>query len=226
MEWRYADSTGDLHEGDMAMVIVWPRSPRALASDLFFDRRVTAITKDFCQAMAIMAVLVILPVWISTSAESAAPTEPELKAAFLYNFIKFTEWPTSDLGKSESFIIGILGKDPFGAALDQVIEGETVHGKAILVRRFTKVEDAADSHVLFIGSSEENNLPMILRVIVGQDILTVSELKNFAQRGGVINLKKDNSKIVFEINLEAAKRANLTMSAQFLKLAKIVKSAS
>jgi hypothetical protein len=85
-------------------------------------------------------------------------------------------------------------------------------------------EAAATSHVLFISSSEENNLAGLLKVLGGQSVLTVGEMENFAQRGGIICLKKENNRIVFEINLDAAKRAKLSMNAQLLKLAKVVKA--
>jgi hypothetical protein len=209
----------------MAMV-VWPKRQRRVASGRFFTRWRRPV-RDFCSALAIAALAVHFPAPISTSAELSHPAEYELKAAFLYNFIKFTEWPAADLGKSDDpFIIGVLGKDPFGGALDKVVGGETVHNKTIVTRRFARMDEtAAGSHVLFISSSEENNLPAVLRVLGGQSVLTVSEIENFARRGGVISLKRENNKVVFEINLEAAKRAKLTMNAQLLKLAKIVKSA-
>lgn len=182
----------------------------------------------FCATVAIIAAGVNWFVAISVSAELSRPAEYELKAAFLYNFIKFTEWPTQALGKQEEpFVIGVLGKDPFGAALDKLLEGETVHNKTIVARRFPKMDEAAaNSHVLFISFSEESYLPAILRLVDRQGVLTVSEIENFAHRGGMINLKKENNKIVFEINIEAAKRAGLTMDAQLLKLAKIVKGIS
>lgn len=174
-----------------------------------------------------LAIVVALIVSLNPTANSAEPSrlgEYELKAAFLYNFIKFTEWPAEEIAKSgQPFVIGVLGKDPFGAALDKVVEGETVYKKPILTKRFSRLEDAANSHVLFISSSEGNNLPAILRALDNHSILTVSEIENFAQRGGVINLKKENERIVFEINIDAARNAGLTMNAQLLKLAKIVK---
>jgi hypothetical protein len=209
----------------MAMV-AWPKRRLRIASGRFFARwRPPA--RDFCASLAIVALAVHFPAPISTSAELSRPAEYELKAAFLYNFIKFTEWPAAELAKGDgAFIIGVLGRDPFGAALDKVIEGETVHNKTIVAKRFARMDEtAASSHVLFISSSEENNLPALLRLLGGQSVLTVSEIENFAQRGGVISLKKEYNRVVFEINLEAAKRAKLTMNAQLLKLAKIVKSA-
>jgi hypothetical protein len=175
--------------------------------------------------LAIATVLVLLSVSTVFAADASPLNEYELKAAFLFNFIKFTEWPADELGKpDEPFIIGVLGKDPFGAALDKIIEGEIVHNRKIVARRFPRMDEAAaNSHVLFIGASEENNLSSILKLLDGQAVLTISEIANFAQRGGVIDLKKENNRIVFEINLLAAKRAGLSMNARLLKLAKIVR---
>jgi len=170
----------------------------------------------------------LFPVSLSFSAELSRASEYELKAAFLYNFIKFTEWPDEQITKKgEPFIIAVVGKDPFGAALDKVIEGETFHNRPIVARRFSRMDEAATtSQVLFISSSEENNLAAILRQMDAHAILTVSEIENFAQRGGIINLKKESNRVVFEINLDVVKRAGLAMNAQLLKLARIVKNKS
>jgi hypothetical protein len=154
--------------------------------------------------------------------------EYELKAAFLFNFIKFTEWPAAEANKGdEPFVIGVLGKDPFGAALDKVTEGETIHSRKIVVRRFARMDDlAASSQIVFISASEERNLDAILKLLDGQAVLTVSEIASFAERGGIVELKKDGNRIVFEINLSAVKRAGLNMNAQLLKLAKVVRGRS
>jgi len=160
---------------------------------------------------------------ISISAELSRLSEYEIKAAFLYNFIKFTEWPSDGIGKAgDPFVIGVFGKDPFGAALDNVIAGETFHNRKVIARRFTAPAEAANSHVLFISASEENNLAAILKRLDGQSILTISDMEKFVQRGGMINLRRENNRVVFEINLEAAKRGKLEMNAQLLALAKIV----
>ena len=186
--------------------------------------RENAAVGDLSWFLAIIVALIFALNPIANSAESSRPSEYELKAAFLYNFVKFTEWPPEEIAKSgQPFVIGVLGKDPFGAALDKVVEGETVFKKPIVTKRFSRLEDAASSHVLFISSSEGNNLSAILRALDSHSILTVSEIDNFAQRGGVINLKKENERIVFEINIDAARHAGLSMNAQLLKLAKIVK---
>jgi hypothetical protein len=174
---------------------------------------------------AIIAALVAFSASASLAAEVAAPSEYELKAVFIYNFIKFTEWPPAKLGKSdEPFIIGILGKDPFGGALDKVVEGDTLYDKRVVVRRYARVDDVVVSHALFISFSEEQSITAVLKLLdaQGASILTIGETENFAKRGGVIGLKKENKKVVFGINLIAANRAGLNISAQLLKIAKDV----
>jgi YfiR/HmsC-like len=205
-------------------MVMWLATSQRFASSTFLAAWMREVCKQ-SRHLAIAAVLILLSVSTVLAAEAAPFNEYELKAAFLFNFIKFTEWPAEELGKpDEPFIIGVLGKDPFGGALDKIIEGEIVHNRKIVARRFLRMDEAAaNSHVLFIGASEENNLLSILKVLDGQSVLTVSEIANFAQRGGVIDLKKENNRIVFEINLLAAKRAGLSMNAQLLKLAKIVR---
>jgi len=184
--------------------------------------------RNFCAISSLIVAGVASSVPFSAAADLSQPSEYELKAAFLYNFIKFTEWPEAEFGKAnDPIVIGIVGKDPFGAVLDKTVEGEKVHDRAILVRRFPRMDAAAaSSHVLFISSSEASNLRAILKLLDGDAVLTVSDMEDFADRGGVINLKKENNKIVFDINLNAAKRAKLAMNAQLLKLAKIVKTGS
>jgi hypothetical protein len=172
--------------------------------------------------------VILLPASFSVSAQLVRPSETELKAVFVYNFIKFTEWPAKEMAnKNEPFVIGVLGKDPFGAALDNTIEGETFHQKPIVVRRFSRMDESVgNAQVLLISVSEESNLAAILKVIEGKAILTVSEIENFAHRGGVIKLAKESNKLAFEINVDAAKHAGLAMNAQLLRLAKIVKRQS
>ena len=226
MERRHANTTGHLHESNLAMVNRFIL--RCCATFAAFEVTRKWAIRILCATLAIVVAGIDWQGAISVAAELSRPAEYEIKAAFLYNFIKFTEWPAQALGKQEEpFVIGVLGRDPFGAALDKLIEGETIHSKSIVARRFPRMDEAAaNSHVLFISSSEESQLPTILRLVDRQGVLTVSEIESFAQRGGVINLKKENNKIVFEINIEAAKRAGLTMNAQLLKLAKIVKGIS
>jgi len=182
--------------------------------------------KDFFLGIIVLVGLLV-PLHLSDSAELSRAGEYEIKAAFLYKFIKYTEWPPDEPKKTgDAFVIGVLGKDPFGSALDRMLEGELIDRKRIIAKRFARIEDAADSHILFISSSAQDDLPRILKTLESHSVLSVSEIENFAQRGGIIALKKESNRIIFEINLDAAKRSNLTLSSQLLGLARIVREKS
>jgi hypothetical protein len=178
-----------------------------------------------CLLLAIAATLALQPGPIAWARQLEQPSEAELKAAFLYNFVKFTEWPADRMAnQKEPFLIGVLGKDPFGPALDQLVEGETLHGRPVAVRRFARFQESIGaSHALFIGLSEEGSVPAILKLLDGRAILTVSEIDNFIERGGAIEIKREGPRLAFEVNLRAAQRAGLGMSAQLLRLARLVK---
>lgn len=157
-------------------------------------------------------------------AKSPALQEYQVKAAFLYNFAKFIEWPAEAFKDANNFlIIGIIGRDPFGDALD-VLEQKSIAGRKILIRRFASVEDLQRCHILFISNSEKENLPNIFKAIRKWHVLTVGEMKGFPQSGGMVNFILVDNKIQFEINVDAAQQANLRISSQLLKLARIVKA--
>jgi len=156
-------------------------------------------------------------------ADSTTPTEYEVKAAFIYNFAKYVRWPeasTSETGKP--FVIGVIGRDPFGQALDDAIRGQSLQGRAVFVKRFGKVEEVADCDILFISSSERNNLQRIIEVLHKAPVLTIGDMDRFAERGGMINLTTEEKRVRFEINVEAAERAGLRPGSQLLRLARIV----
>ncbi len=168
---------------------------------------------------------VLLAACLSAQAQAPAPTEYQVKAAFLYNFGKFVEWPPGTLADS-SFAICVLGDDPFGPALDQVIEGKSVHGKKLVAHRLGRIEEAGKCHVLFVSSSENGRLSQVLTSLRGRRVLTVGDTEGFAHRGGIINFRLVENKVRFEINLDAAERAGLTVSSQLLKLATVIRESS
>ena len=153
------------------------------------------------------------------------PGEYEVKAAFLYNFTKYVEWPVPAFRESgDSLVICVLGRDPFGSILDETLRGESVHAKKLAIRRLARVDEAAGCHVLFVSSSEERDVARILKAIEVTSVLTVGEVEGFAERGGIVNLRKEQNKVRFDINVEAAERSGLKISSQLLKLGKIVRS--
>jgi hypothetical protein len=156
------------------------------------------------------------------SAETKASPEYLIKAAFLFNFAKFVEWPAASFKDDLSPInLCILGTDPFGPALD-TLKDKTIKGRPLKIKRANKVDDIEACHILFISASEKEILKQILYTLKNSNILTVSEIEGFAQMGGIINFIIVNKKVHFEINPEAAERSKLKISSQLLKLAKIV----
>ncbi|MBI5605352.1 MAG: YfiR family protein [Deltaproteobacteria bacterium] len=148
--------------------------------------------------------------------------EYPIKAAFLYNFAKFVEWPAESF-KNESTPIHlyILGVDPFGPALDP-LKDQIVRSRKIMCKRIVRLDEAEDCEILYISASEKNQLPAILGALKKRDILTVSDLDRFAAQGGMIGLVTVDNKIQFEINLEAVRQTRLKISSQLLKLARII----
>jgi hypothetical protein len=152
-------------------------------------------------------------------AQSAAQREYEIKAAYLYNFIKYVDWPSS----GDTITIGVLGYDPFGTALAP-LNGKTVKGRRLLIKHLDSVRDAQQCHIIFVSSSEKQRLQEIFESLKSARVLTVGETQGFADGGGIINFIEENNKIRFEINAEAARRTGLNISSELLKLARLVKS--
>ncbi|HUK57192.1 MAG TPA: YfiR family protein [Nitrospiria bacterium] len=161
---------------------------------------------------------------VSVQAETLTSTEYQVKAAFIYNFSKFVEWPTETLSGDKPFVIGVLGRDPFDNALDETVSGKTVQEKKIAVKRFSKVEDALTCNVLFISNSEKDNMAKIIERLDHLPVLTVSDIGRFAEQGGMIQLIVDQNRVRFAVNRAATDKAGLKPSSQLLKLAQIVTS--
>lgn len=157
-------------------------------------------------------------------AQAQTPSEYELKAAFIYNFSKFVEWPS--LAGTElnlPMVIGILGEDPFGQEMDGVVYGKTANGRRLVVKRFSNLKEFAPCHILFVSSSQRDNLRRILDSVAGSGVLTVGETKRFAEEGGVIHFNMIGGKVRLIINQAAAERAGLKISAKLLSLADVIR---
>ena len=159
------------------------------------------------------------------TAQSGQVSEYELKAVFLFNFVQFVEWPPEAFsGAQAPLVIGVMGDDPFGRVLDETVSGETVRQRPLQIRRYRGIDEITTCHLLFISESEAEQLDEILAALKDRSILTVSDDESFTRRGGVIRFVVDRSKIRFQINLEAAQAARLTVSSKLLRLAEIVGS--
>jgi hypothetical protein len=173
--------------------------------------------------------LFALPLAVVLTAESPLGAQPkavgeyEIKAAFLYNFARYVEWPPGTLpATGDAFVLTVLGEDPFGEALDTIVRDRTIRDRRLTVRRVARVEDVGESQILFISRSEADDLPRILRRLEAAPILTVGETPQFAERGGMIRFRREGERIGFDINVASTERAGLRVSSQLLKLARIV----
>ena len=152
--------------------------------------------------------------------QNSQPTEYQIKAAFLFNFAKFVEWPPKAIaGGSTPLVIGILGENPFHDDLARIIGNKTVDEHPLVIREYRSVSETTNCHMLFISNSEKARLPEILAHLKGSSVLSVGEMDQFTESGGAINFVMVGAKIRFQINNEAATSAGLKVSSKLLALA-------
>ncbi|MBI3788580.1 MAG: YfiR family protein [Ignavibacteriales bacterium] len=158
------------------------------------------------------------------ASELAIPVEYQVKAAFVNNFIKFVDWPDTAFTDNHSpLIISVLGDTPLTESL-KTIEHVQVKGRRLSIRPIKTLQELGASHILFVSSSEKHRVNEILRFLDNMKILTISEIEGFCGGGGIINFTLVNNKVHFEINVEAAQKAGLTISSKLLRLATIVRT--
>jgi hypothetical protein len=151
------------------------------------------------------------------------PREYDVKAVFLYNFVSFVEWPDSAFADANApFVIGVLGTDPFGRVLDEVVASEQAGNRPFVIKRMTRIEDATTCHILFISASEMRRVPEILKRHAGRPALLVGDFPGFAEAGGMVGFRMEGSRLKLDINVEAARAANLTISSKLLRVARVL----
>jgi hypothetical protein len=165
--------------------------------------------------------LLFVALWPAAAYPQAG--EYELKAAFLYNFTQFVEWPESAFSAPDSpFQLCIVGNDPFGRILDDIVTTEFVNKHPIVVRRIQDVENTTACHMVFVAQQTDIAFESVLRSIGDRPILVVGDLPQFAEKGGTIAFRVVNRRIRLEVNLSAARTANLKISSKLLRLSTIV----
>ena len=170
------------------------------------------------------AMVVMLSGPSSLGAQASTPTEYDIEAAYLFNFMRFVEWPSTAMADGGSLHICVLGQDPFGEALDATLAGGSIAGRNVTAVRISEPKEPLHCHILFISSSENSRLPQILLTLDKTPVLTVSNTPHFVDRGGMIEFTLERGKVGFEINLAVSSGAGLTLSSDLLKLAKRVKN--
>jgi len=189
-------------------------------------------TNRFVRGTLIKAVCALVLGVLALSGGSRAEAQPvskslayKVKAAYLFNFTKYTDWPARAFPQADSpIMIGILGTDPFGDLLEQTIGSRLVGDRRVRVHRSQRVEDLRQCHVLFIGDSEKDKWPAVLADLKGTFALTVSEIPQFCLHNGMITFVIENGVVRFDVNLDAAEEAGLKISARMLNTAKTVYS--
>ncbi len=167
----------------------------------------------------VFTALLIAIVQFTSLGHARVPEEYRLKAAFLYNFIKFVEWPSGAFADPTSpMVVCVLAGDQFFEAI-RSLEGKTVDQRMLTIRRMARAEDAGQCHVLFIDSSERDRAGRMLESVGNRAVLTVSDMEGFVRSGGMIGLIESGNRIRFEINVAGARFAGLKISSKLLRLA-------
>jgi len=150
--------------------------------------------------------------------------EYQVKAAFLYSFAKFVEWPPQTFSsRSAPMAICVLGEDPFGNFLDDAVRGKTVNDRQLTVHRLPYLPSLPECKILFVAASERRQMSAVLAAVSAPGLLTVGDTPEFTAQGGVIGLRLDGERIRLTVNLAAAEKANVRISSRVLSLATLVK---
>ncbi|MCP4582230.1 MAG: YfiR family protein [candidate division Zixibacteria bacterium] len=173
----------------------------------------------------IFVVLACLLFGRNSYAQQDKPTEYHVKAVFLYNFANFVKWPEKAFSsKTDPIIIGVFGKNPFGEALDRIVDDEYVDERPIVIKYSESTEELSSCHILYIATFDKELLALILGKVNNTNILTVGEVEKFTGLGGIIGFVMEENKVQFDINMKAAEKANLKVSSKLQKVArKIIK---
>jgi hypothetical protein len=159
----------------------------------------------------------------SASGQDYPSVEDQVKAAFLYNFAKFIEWPADTFPSAKTpFRLCIYGYNPFGSALDELIQGKSLNDRELQVQRILETAELKACQIVFIDEKESNRLPEILKNLAGTSALVVGESEGFAEQGGAVQFFLEDKKLRFSFNVDALQRARLQASSKLLALARIV----
>jgi hypothetical protein len=159
--------------------------------------------------------------WLTQArGQDAQRLEYKVKAGFLFNFTKFVEWPPESFANADApLTIGILGDNPFGTYLDEIIRDKTIDNRALKTKQIRTVAECTNCQLLFLSAAEKDRIKDVLDKLHSASVLTVSETDGFTEAGGMINFVRDGNKFRFQINNKAAQRAKLKISSKMLGLA-------
>lgn len=170
-----------------------------------------------------LGALLVAGALIAMPSAGQVADEYHVKAAFLYNFARFIEWPSTTFrSPHDPFVICVLGADPFGSAMEETLSGKQIDGRPFRILRISDPAQANACQIVFVGSSERRKTAAIIGALPVAGVLTVGEMDGFAAAGGVINFTLIQGHVKFQVNPRAAGRARLQISSRLLNLAQIV----
>ena len=176
----------------------------------------------FQRRVVVCLLLLVLGLYVQPAQGIESKNQLTLKVTFIYNFAKFTEWPSTAFDNDDAaLVIGVLGKNPFGNMLEE-LKGKTVKNRKVVVSQCNDITDASRVHLLFISSSMEEDVASVLNQLADSPVLTVSDINRFADKGGMIQMFPDGGMYRFNINLESANTSSITIRSDLLQLARKV----
>jgi hypothetical protein len=176
-----------------------------------------------CRHLALVTAALLATLACGVAHPAPPPTEYQVKAAYLFNFGQFVEWPAAAFDSPTApFVIGIVGQDPFGGALDAIVRGEKVAGHPLEVRRFKDAAEIGDCNILFIARGEASRLEQTLDALRGRHILTVTDAVGTESQDAIIVLMTVENRIRMRINVAAARANQLVISSKLLRPAEVV----
>jgi uncharacterized protein DUF4154 len=174
-----------------------------------------------------LALAVAVLSWCLFFCTPAAPaqnvTESSLKAAFIHNFVKFTEWPRDVLPPAAPLVACVISDAAFSDALANYVKGHPVDGHDIVVSRITVEGKARSCHVLYVSGMTVRQAAEVVAHLSAAPVLTLSDVDDFARAGGMAELYIEDGRIRFRINLDSTRRSHLEFSSRLLALATLVK---
>lgn len=176
---------------------------------------------------ALQIVAAVLTAAVSTGAHAAAQpvSAAQLKAAYLFNFVQFVEWPVHEPPAGAPFVLCVVNDDAVVNALEQTIKGRTAGGRSLAVRRLGAGAPLPACHVAYFAAADQKQLAKVIGTLSGRLVLTVSDVPGFAQLGGMVELYREDARMRIAVNVDALQRAGVRLSSRVLQIATIVRDA-
>lgn len=174
----------------------------------------------FARRRAWWVLLLAVPFFLGRSDEASRFNQFQLKAAYLYSFAKYVNWPSARFSSEDApLVIGVGSRSPVCDELEQIVQGRSANGHRLVLRICESVSDAKSTHILFVQASDEKWLLDALPELKKSGVLCVGESNAFAEQGGMLTFVAERDRLRFKVNLRETRAAGLTLSSQLLKLA-------